>query len=70
MMNPTSKAIIDDADAETPHNPEDPMTGDQADLLRALCEAAGEPFDAGLTQIEAHERIIALRDHLNTAQNL
>ncbi|MEJ6397257.1 DUF3072 domain-containing protein [Yoonia sp. 208BN28-4] len=59
------------ADFDTPPNsPDAPMTGDQADLLKALCTEAGEPFNEGLTQIEAHRRIKELSDHLNTDQNL
>ncbi|SEM49002.1 Protein of unknown function [Loktanella fryxellensis] len=49
---------------------DDPMTGDQADLLRALCEDAGEPFNAGLSQAEALARIEDLTRHLNTDLNL
>lgn len=47
------------------HDPDAPMTGDQADLLRVLCEEATEPFDASLTQRQALERIEALRDEVN-----
>ncbi len=64
------KTILDDPDASTPHDPDAPMTGDQADILRALCENASEPFDASLTQAQALQRIEALRQHLNDAQNL
>lgn len=64
------KTVVDDIEASTPHDPDAPMTGDQADILRVLCENAGEPYDASLTQAQALERIEALRRHLNTDQNL
>ena len=64
------KAVIDSTAAETPQFPDDPMNEQQADILRVLCENAGEPFDAGLTQEQAHERIELLRKHLNENQNL
>lgn len=59
------------ADFDTPPNtPDAPMTGDQADLLRALCTEAGVPFNENLTQIEAHRRIKDISIHLNTDPNL
>lgn len=64
------KTVLDDPDVSTPHDPDAPMTGDQADILRVLCENAGEPFDASLTQAQALQRIEALRAQLNDAQNL
>ncbi|MEJ6403603.1 DUF3072 domain-containing protein [Yoonia sp. 2307UL14-13] len=64
------KSVLDDPDVATPHNPDGPMTGDQADLLRVLCENAGEPFDASLTQAQALARIEVLRKQLNEGQNL
>ena len=69
MSGPT-KPIDKIDDLITPNDPDSPMTGDQADLLRVLCENAGEPFDASLTQAQALQRIEALRDTLNTDQNL
>ena len=38
-----------------------PMTEAQAAALRRLCQAAGEPFDAGLSKGDASQRIEALR---------
>ena len=38
-------AIVNAADS--------PMTDDQADMLRSLCEDASEPFNANLTEAEA-----------------
>lgn len=70
MIPPTAKPVLDEIDARLPGPQDDPMTGDQADLLRALCEEATEPFDAGLTQAEALARIEELRQSLNTDQNL
>ena len=64
------KVVTDTLLTATPHDPDSPMTGDQADLLRVLCESATEPFDASLTQGQALRRIEELRDHLNTDQNL
>ncbi|MFQ1698980.1 DUF3072 domain-containing protein [Loktanella agnita] len=64
------KTVLDEPAASTPHDPDAPMTGDQADLLRVLCENAGEPYNASLTQGHALERIEALRRHLNRNQNL
>ena len=69
-MIPPNKAAIEPTKAATPHDPDSAMTGDQADLLRALCEDAGEPFDAGLTQAQALERIEELRDIVNREENL
>lgn len=39
----------------------EPMNDKQAAYLRALCERAGEPFDATLTKSQASARIDALR---------
>lgn len=64
------KSVIDDPNASAPHDPDAPMTGDQADLLRVLCENASEPFDAGLTQGQALARIEELREQLNSDQGL
>lgn len=64
------KSVLDDPNFSTPHDPDAPMTGDQADLLRVLCENASEPFDAGLTQGQAMARIAELRKELNTDQGL
>ncbi len=69
MSGPT-KPIDKIDEAITPADADAPMTGDQADLLRALCEEAGEPYDGGLTQVQALRRIEALREMLNTKQNL
>ena len=65
-----SKSAITETDNVTPHDPDAKMTGDQADLLRVLCEKAGEPFDGNLTQGQAMARIEELREHLNSEQNL
>lgn len=70
MIPPTAKPVMAETEAGSPNTGDDPMTGDQADLLRALCEEAGEPYNAGLTEREALARIEELRDHLNTDQNL
>ena len=70
MISPTSKTVMAEPEAGIPNAGDDPMTGDQADLLRALCEEAGEPYNAGLTEREALARIEELRNTLNTEQNL
>ena len=70
MIPPTRTSHMTDSPAGTPGDADSPMTGDQADLLRALCEEASAPFNAGLTQGEALARIAELRDSLNTDQNL
>ena len=70
MIPPTAKPVMAEDDARMAGGADAPMTGDQADLLRALCEEANEPYDAGLTQAEALARIEALRESLNTEQNL
>ncbi len=70
MIPPTVKPVLTDTDAQLPSDADSPMAGDQADLLRALREDASEPFDASLTQAQALARIEALRDSLNTDQNL
>lgn len=64
-MIPPTKTVLPETEAQTAHDPDAPMTGDQADLLRVLCEEASEPFDASLTQRQALERIEALRDEVN-----
>lgn len=69
-MSVPPKTVLDRLAPSMPHDPDAPMTGDQADLLRVLCENASEPFDASLSQGAALQRIEALRDHLNTDQNL
>ena len=40
---------------------DEPMTGAQASYLKTLSEAAGEPFEAGLTKAEASQRIDELQ---------
>ena len=70
MIPPTARPVTPDSGAGIPDERDRPMTGDQADLLRALCEEAGEPYNAGLTEREALARIEELRDTLNTDQNL
>lgn len=70
MIPPTITPEMSDNEAGVPDASDSPMTGDQADLLRALCEEASEPFNASLTQGEALARIEELRDSLNTDQNL
>lgn len=64
-MIPPVKAVITDKDEATPHDPDSRMSGDQADMLRVLCEEAGEPFDSNLTQAQAVERIEVLREQVN-----
>ncbi|SFS15666.1 DUF3072 domain-containing protein [Yoonia litorea] len=61
MSTPT-KPIQDPAEVITPNSAEATMTGDQADKLRALCEATGEPFDDTLSQAQAAKRIAALSE--------
>lgn len=56
--------------ASTAQDPNAPMTVDQADILRVLCENTSEPFDASLTQRQALIRIEELRDQLNRGQRL
>ena len=46
----------------TPHDADAPMTGEQADKLRALAEETGEEFNASLSQEEAAKRIAALSE--------
>lgn len=70
MIPPTAKPVMSETDASVANAADRPMTGDQADLLRALCEEATEPFNAGLTEAEALARIEDLRNSLNTDQNL
>ena len=41
-----------------------PMTGPQHTHLKALCEEAGEPFDASLPSSEAADRIAELEARL------
>ena len=67
-MIPPSKAIIDQPEANTPQDPDAPMSSEQADVLKALAEEAGQPFDGGLTQQQAAERIAVLRDDLNATE--
>ncbi len=69
-MTTPPKTVLDDPDVSTPHDPDAPMTGDQADILRVLCENCGEPFDANLSQAQALNRIEALRNQLNDRKNL
>ena len=66
-MIPPSKSVIDVPEAKTPHDPDAPMSSEQADILRALADEAGEPHDSSLTQRQAEERIASLRDLLNTS---
>jgi len=40
---------------------DEPMTADQAEHLRILCEEAGEPFDASLTRSGAQRQIERLQ---------
>ena len=60
MSGPT-KPIQTPADQITPANPENQMTGDQADRLRALCDETGEAFDSTLSQEAAARRIEELQ---------
>ena len=50
--------------AKSAQSKSDPMTDDQADLLRELCAEAGITFNSDLTQLEAHEQLLALNDIL------
>ena len=70
MIPPTTKVVLDEPEAHQAAHADDPMTSDQADMLRVLCEEAGEPFDASLSQREAMERIEYLRERTNSTQNL
>lgn len=70
MTDPSTPKVVNEVEGLTPNDPDAPMTGDQADLLRALCEDAGEPFDASLTQIQALRRIEELREIVNRDENL
>ena len=70
MIPPTVKPVLAEDDAKMAEHGEDPMTSDQADMLRLLCEEAGEPFDTSLTQRQAMERIEYLRERTNSTQNL
>ena len=65
-MIPLHKTVIEDPMAEIPGDPDAKMTGEQADILRALCEKADEPFDGNLTQAQAEQRIDALEAQLDT----
>ena len=42
-------------------DPDEPMTDDQAEHLRVLCEEAGEPFDPSLTRDAAERQIQRLQ---------
>jgi hypothetical protein len=46
------------------HDNDGPMTEMQMVELRKLTEAAGEPFDAALSERQAAQRIAYLRDRL------
>ncbi|MBS1303348.1 DUF3072 domain-containing protein [Loktanella sp. SALINAS62] len=70
MIPPTAKPVLETDAAHTPSDADAPMTSDQADMLRVMCEAAGEPFDASLTQSQAVARIEELRKQTNEDQNL
>jgi hypothetical protein len=45
-------------------DPEAPMTGAQADILRELCAATGEPFDPTASRERAQVLIDSLRTRL------
>ena len=70
MIPPTDKVVLEEPEAHQADKSDKPMTSDQADMLRVLCEEAGEPFDTSLTQNEAMERIEYLRERTNTDLNL
>ncbi|EAR52036.1 hypothetical protein OG2516_13464 [Oceanicola granulosus HTCC2516] len=59
-MMPPVKTVLDSPAAESDHDPDAPMTNDQAVHLRSLCEATGEEFDTALTEAQAHARILEL----------
>ena len=42
-------------------DPDAPMSAEQSEYLRVLCEQTGEPFDPWLTQAAADRRIRALQ---------
>lgn len=63
-MIPPTKAVLDATAAETDVSPDAPMTDKQAVILRELCNRAGEPMDAELTELQAEKRIAALKEVL------
>ncbi|MFQ6549701.1 DUF3072 domain-containing protein [Aestuariibius sp. 2305UL40-4] len=65
-MIPPTKSVIDDPDAEAAESPDAEMTEKQAAELRKLCEQLDEPFDATLTEAQARERIIELRERADS----
>ncbi len=50
--------------ATTQGQADDPITEQQAVILRDLARRAGEPFDGNLTRGQAERRIAALREQL------
>lgn len=60
-MIPPTKTVLDEREAETDQGPDAPMTEAQAIELRQLCEELEQPFDASLSEAEAHDRIEALK---------
>jgi hypothetical protein len=56
-----SEREADIADALLEPDSDDPMTADQAEHLRILCEEAGEPFEPALNRSQAERRISELQ---------
>jgi len=60
MIPPTNAKIVPNV-GDVPQDDEAPMTSAQADMLRALTDETGEPFDASLTEAQAEARIAELK---------
>ena len=65
-MSPPTQPIQSPEEELTPTHPDDPMTGEQADKLRALAERTDEEFDETLSQEQAAKRIAALKEIAET----
>ncbi|QQA43305.1 DUF3072 domain-containing protein [Pelagovum pacificum] len=63
-MIPPVKPLSDELTPDNNLDDDAPMTEEQAAQLRDLCDRAGEPMDANLTQMQAQKRIAALQEVL------
>lgn len=61
-MIPPSKAVLPEPEAQEPGAGAETMTERQKEELRALKEAAGEPFDPTLSRSQADHEIGKLRE--------
>lgn len=60
-MIPPVKPVTDADPTRGGQEHEDPATPETQATLRALCEEKGEPYDGGLSEAQARERIRVLR---------